>query len=60
LRSGFSGWQACERSPEVNDVSEELVRNIAGLNQVGLPLIEWVTHQFRRDAFLLMARLLAE
>jgi hypothetical protein len=34
LRSGFSGWQACERSPEVNDVSEELQRNIAGLNQV--------------------------
>jgi hypothetical protein len=25
-----------------------------------LPLIEWVTHQFRRDAFFLMARLLAE
>ena len=25
-----------------------------------LPLIEWVTHQFRRDAFLLMARLLVE
>ncbi len=28
--------------------------------EMDLPLIERVTHQFRRDAFLLMARLLAE
>ncbi len=30
------------------------------LNGMDLPLIEWVTHQIRRDACLLMARLLAE
>jgi hypothetical protein len=40
----------------------EAASNVNALRQeiMVLPLIEWVTHQFRRDAFVLMAMLLAE
>ncbi|MGB5472185.1 MAG: hypothetical protein WBQ78_01760 [Gammaproteobacteria bacterium] len=56
----ITNYESCWKSQEAAFVAGYRWNIAHKVSLSNLPLIEWVTHQFRRDALLLMARLLAE